>query len=76
LAAYWIGEQGLPLVIAFAFIAGALGFIGAGGVESGPLPNMAEAMPQGRDAHHPQAKAKPKSKSKPVRQRNKRKRGR
>jgi len=41
LAAYWIGEQGLPLVIAFAFIAGALGFIGAGGVESGPLPNMA-----------------------------------
>ena len=23
LAAYWIGEQGLPLVIAFAFIAGA-----------------------------------------------------
>jgi len=41
LAAYWIGEQGLPLVIAFAFIAGAAGFIGAGGVESGPLPNMA-----------------------------------
>ena len=41
LAAYWIGEQGLPLVIAFAFIAGAVGFIGAGGVESGPLPNMA-----------------------------------
>ena len=41
LAAYWIGEQGLPLVIAFAVIAGAAGFIGAGGVESGPLPNMA-----------------------------------
>jgi hypothetical protein len=38
--------------------------------------SLDEAMPQGRDAHHPQAKAKPKSKSKPVRQRNKRKRGR
>ena len=31
----------LPLVVAFAFIAGAVGFIGASGVESGPLPNMA-----------------------------------
>ena len=41
LAAYWVGEQALPLVIAFAFIAGAVGFIGAAGVESGPLPNMA-----------------------------------
>jgi phosphatidate cytidylyltransferase len=41
LAAYWVGVDGLPLVIAFAFIAGAAGFIGAGGVESGPLPNMA-----------------------------------
>jgi phosphatidate cytidylyltransferase len=41
LAAYWMGPQGLPLVVAFAFIAGAAGFIGAHGVESGPLPNMA-----------------------------------
>ncbi len=28
LAAYWVGDQALPLVIAFAFIAGAVGFIG------------------------------------------------
>ena len=41
LAAYWVGERALPLVVAFAFIAGAVGFIGAPGVESGPLPNMA-----------------------------------
>jgi phosphatidate cytidylyltransferase len=41
LAAYWVGDQSLPLVVAFAFIAGAAGFLGAHGVESGPLPNMA-----------------------------------
>ncbi len=41
LVAYWVGDGGLPLVITFAFIAGAIGFIGAPGVESGPLPNMA-----------------------------------
>jgi phosphatidate cytidylyltransferase len=41
LVAYWIGDGGLPLVISFAFLAGAIGFIGAAGVESGPLPNMA-----------------------------------
>jgi phosphatidate cytidylyltransferase len=41
LAAYWVGDGALPLVVAFAFIAGAVGFIGASGVESGPLPNMA-----------------------------------
>jgi phosphatidate cytidylyltransferase len=41
LAAYWVGDEALPLVISFAFIAGAAGFIGAAGVESGPLPNMA-----------------------------------
>jgi phosphatidate cytidylyltransferase len=41
LVAYWVGDSGLPLVISFAFIAGAIGFIGAPGVESGPLPNMA-----------------------------------
>jgi len=41
LAAYWLGDSTLPLVVAFAFMAGAIGFIGASGVESGPLPNMA-----------------------------------
>lgn len=41
LAAYWLGDATLPLVVAFAFMAGAIGFIGASGVESGPLPNMA-----------------------------------
>nr|MBA3288199.1 phosphatidate cytidylyltransferase [Acidimicrobiia bacterium] len=41
LAAYWLGDQTLPLVVAFAFIAGATGFVGASSVESGPLPNMA-----------------------------------
>ncbi|HET9666803.1 MAG TPA: phosphatidate cytidylyltransferase [Desertimonas sp.] len=41
LAAYWVGDGALPLVVAFAFMAGAVGFIGARGVESGPLPNMA-----------------------------------
>jgi phosphatidate cytidylyltransferase len=41
LAAYWQGDGALPLVVAFAFMAGAVGFIGAHGVESGPLPNMA-----------------------------------
>ena len=41
LAAYWLGVGTLPLVLAFAFIAGSVSFIGAHGVESGPLPNMA-----------------------------------
>jgi phosphatidate cytidylyltransferase len=41
LVAYWVGDGGLPLVVAFAFMAGAIGFVGAAGVESGPLPNMA-----------------------------------
>ncbi len=41
LAAYWVGASSLPLVVAFAFIAGSVGFVGAAGVESGPLPNMA-----------------------------------
>jgi phosphatidate cytidylyltransferase len=41
LAAYWVGDSSLPLVVSFAFIAGAVGFVGAAGVESGPLPNMA-----------------------------------
>ncbi|MGA9278014.1 phosphatidate cytidylyltransferase [Ilumatobacter sp.] len=41
LAAYWVGDQGIVLVVAFAFIAGSLGFIGATSIESGPMPNMA-----------------------------------
>ena len=41
LAAYWAGNIALPLVVVFAFIAASVGFLGASGVESGPLPNMA-----------------------------------
>ncbi|MGH9272442.1 MAG: phosphatidate cytidylyltransferase, partial [Ilumatobacteraceae bacterium] len=41
LVAYWVGDQYLPLVVAFGFMAAAIGFLGASGVEAGPLPNMA-----------------------------------
>jgi phosphatidate cytidylyltransferase len=41
LAGYWVGETGVIMVVAFAFLAGALGFIGASSIESGPMPNMA-----------------------------------
>jgi len=41
LTAYWVGEGGLPLVVVFAFMASAMSFIGARGLESGPMPNMA-----------------------------------
>ncbi len=41
LAGYWVGESGVLLVVTFAFLAGALGFIGASSIESGPMPNMA-----------------------------------
>jgi phosphatidate cytidylyltransferase len=41
LAAYWVGETALPLVLVLAFGAATIGFIGAPGVESGPMPNMA-----------------------------------
>jgi phosphatidate cytidylyltransferase len=44
LAAYWVGDSSIPLVIAFAFFAGAIGFIGADSIESGPMPNMAITM--------------------------------
>jgi phosphatidate cytidylyltransferase len=44
LAAYWVGERALPLVVAFAFLAGAIGFIAADSIESGPMPNMAITM--------------------------------
>jgi len=41
LAAYNFGERALPMVIALTFVVAAAGFVGAHGVESGPLPNMA-----------------------------------
>jgi phosphatidate cytidylyltransferase len=41
LAAYWAGEQALPLVLLLAFTAGCLTFIAAPSLESSPLPNMA-----------------------------------
>ncbi|NND74016.1 MAG: phosphatidate cytidylyltransferase [Ilumatobacter sp.] len=41
LVAYWVGETGLPMMLAFAFLAGSLGFIGAESIEVGPMPNMA-----------------------------------
>lgn len=41
LVAYWVGEQGIPLVLALAFFAGAMGFIGSDSIEVGPMPNMA-----------------------------------
>ena len=41
LVAYWVGERGIPLVLAFAFLAGSLGFIGSDSIEVGPMPNMA-----------------------------------
>lgn len=41
LAAYWAGEQALPLVLLLAFTAGCLTFIAAPNLESSPLPNMA-----------------------------------
>lgn len=41
LVAYWVGERGIPLVIAFAFLAAAIAFVGADSVQSGPLPNSA-----------------------------------
>ncbi len=44
LAAYWVGEPAIPLVLAFAFFAGAISFIAADSVESGPMPNMAITM--------------------------------
>ena len=44
LAAYWVGEQAIPIVLAFAFFAGAISFIAADSVEAGPMPNMAITM--------------------------------
>ena len=41
LAAYWIGDEALPLVFAFGFLAISVGFLGASSVQSGPMPNVA-----------------------------------
>ncbi len=39
-AAYWLGDGALPLAIAFGFMATAVSFVGARGVEAGPMPNI------------------------------------
>jgi phosphatidate cytidylyltransferase len=41
LAVYWVGETALPLVTVFALIAAGATFVGASGINSSPLPNMA-----------------------------------
>jgi len=41
LAAYWIGDEALPLVFAFGFLAISIGFLGASSIQSGPMPNVA-----------------------------------
>jgi len=41
LGAYWMGDAALPLVVAFGFLATSVGFLGAAGVQSGPMPNVA-----------------------------------
>lgn len=44
LAAYWVGEEMYPIVLALCFAAGAITFIGASSIEVGPMPNMAITM--------------------------------
>ena len=41
LAAYWVGESGLPLVMVLAVMAAGLTFVGADGPQVSPMPNMA-----------------------------------
>lgn len=41
LAAYWVGVDGLPIVIALAFLAAVVTFIGADGLHVAPMPNAA-----------------------------------
>ena len=41
LASYWIGDEALPLVFAFGFLAISIGFLGATSIQSGPMPNVA-----------------------------------
>lgn len=43
-AAYWVGAPGLLLVVTFALLVTAGGFIGAESVEAGPLPNTSITM--------------------------------
>jgi phosphatidate cytidylyltransferase len=43
-AAYWVGPAGLVLVLTFALLVTAGGFIGAESVEAGPLPNTSITM--------------------------------
>lgn len=40
LAAYWLGDVTLPLVLAFGFMVTAGSFVGARSVEAGPMPNV------------------------------------
>lgn len=44
LAAYWVGESSIPLVLLLAFAAACLTFVTANGIESSPLPNTAITM--------------------------------
>lgn len=41
LAAYWVGEGALPLVLVLALMAAGATFVGAEGVQSSPMPNIA-----------------------------------
>jgi phosphatidate cytidylyltransferase len=43
-AAYWVGPPGVVLVLTFALLVTAGGFIGAESVEAGPLPNTSITM--------------------------------
>ncbi len=44
LAAYWVGEQAVPLVIVLAFAAACVTFVASTGLDSSPLPNTAVTM--------------------------------
>jgi phosphatidate cytidylyltransferase len=41
IAAYWAGEQAMPLILVGVFLAGATTFVGAKSLEAAPMPNMA-----------------------------------
>ena len=41
LAAYWVGEGALPLVLVLALMASGITFVGADGISASPMPNMA-----------------------------------
>ena len=44
LTAYWVGDSGLPIVVAFALLAASVSFIGTSSVESDPATNMGLTM--------------------------------